>query len=65
MPVLVEQGNVVVGSAGDARQAAELWRFGPKAFKSYYNVPDPAKIQHLADAQVPIEQVPQSWGCRL
>lgn len=61
MPVLVEQ-YVVVGSATDARHAAELWRFGPKAFKSYYNVPNPAQIQQLADQQVPIEQVLQSWA---
>src|SRR6202012_2624248 len=37
MPVLVEQ-FVVVGNENDARQAAELWRFLPKAFKTYYNV---------------------------
>src|SRR6201999_2121781 len=37
MPVLVEQ-YVVVGGEADARKAAELWRFGPKAFKSLYNV---------------------------
>ncbi|MFL5335821.1 MAG: LLM class flavin-dependent oxidoreductase, partial [Geminicoccaceae bacterium] len=38
MPVLVEQ-YVVVGDQQAANQAAELWRFGPKAFKSLYNVP--------------------------
>jgi alkanesulfonate monooxygenase SsuD/methylene tetrahydromethanopterin reductase-like flavin-dependent oxidoreductase (luciferase family) len=32
MPVLIEQ-FVVVGDEKDARQAAELWRFIPKAFK--------------------------------
>ena len=36
MPVLVEQ-YVVVGDKSDAEKAAELWRFGPKAFKGYYN----------------------------
>jgi len=60
MPVLVEQ-YAVVGNEDDARQAAELWRFGPKAFKTYYNVPDPTAIQHQADGQVPLEQVYSEW----
>lgn len=44
LAVLVEQ-YVVVGGMAEAREAAELWRFGPKAFKSYYNISDPALIQ--------------------
>ncbi len=60
MPVLVEQ-YVVVGDQSDAQQAAELWRFGPKAFKSYYTIADPAVIQQRADAQVPLEQVTKDW----
>ncbi len=43
MPVLIEQ-YVVVGSKQEAENAAELWRFGPKAFKKYYNVRDPEEI---------------------
>jgi G6PDH family F420-dependent oxidoreductase len=42
MPVLIEQ-FVVVGDASDAKKCAELWRFIPKAFKTYYNVRDPQK----------------------
>ena len=60
MPVLVEQ-YVVVGDQSDAQQAAELWRFGPKAFKTYYNIPDPTVIQQRADAQVPLDQVIKDW----
>jgi TAT-translocated FGD2 family F420-dependent dehydrogenase len=60
MPVLVEQ-FVIVGDKNDARQAAELWRFIPKAFKKYYNVPDPAEIERQADQQVPLDQVFAEW----
>ena len=44
MPVLIEQ-YVVVGDQQAAKQAAEFWRFGPKAFKTLYNVPSPVEIQ--------------------
>jgi TAT-translocated FGD2 family F420-dependent dehydrogenase len=60
MPVLVEQ-YVVVGDEKDAQQAAELWRFGPKAFKKYYNIRDPRAIQQEADAEIPLKQVYQDW----
>jgi alkanesulfonate monooxygenase SsuD/methylene tetrahydromethanopterin reductase-like flavin-dependent oxidoreductase (luciferase family) len=53
MPVLVEQ-FVVVGDASDAVQAAELWRFLPKAFKQYYNIPDPAQIEQRAEAELSV-----------
>ena len=61
MPVLVEH-YVVVGDEADARGAAGFWRFGPKAFKSYYNVADPARIQQRAESEVPIEQVVKQWA---
>jgi F420-dependent hydroxymycolic acid dehydrogenase len=61
MPVLVEQ-YVVVGGDTEAKQAAELWRFGPKAFKGYFNIPDPTAIQETADKEVPIEKVLESWA---
>ena len=61
MPVLVEQ-FVVVGDQNDARQAAELWRFIPKAFKAYYNIPSPVAIEQQADQQVPLEQVVSDWA---
>jgi TAT-translocated FGD2 family F420-dependent dehydrogenase len=60
MPVLVEQ-YVVVGDKKDAQRAAELWRFGPKAFKSYYNIRDPEEIQKRADSEVPLEKVYGDW----
>lgn len=61
MPVLVEQ-FVVVGDQSEAQRAAELWRFGPKAFKSLYNVPGPADIRQQADTTTPIEEVLKSWA---
>jgi hypothetical protein len=60
MPVLVEQ-YVVVGSQQDAQAAAHLWRFGPKAFKTYYNIPDPAVIQQRATSEIPLEKVTAEW----
>jgi F420-dependent hydroxymycolic acid dehydrogenase len=60
MPVLVEH-YVVVGNDNDAKRAAELWRFGPKAFKSYYNIADPRQIQQRAESEVPLEQVVKEW----
>ena len=61
MPVLIEH-YVVVGDQAAARQAAEYWRFGPKAFKGLYNVPDPGKIEQKADAETPIDEVLKSWA---
>ena len=60
MPVLVEQ-YVVVGGKADAEKPAELWRFGPKAFKSYYNIRDPKEIQQRANSEVPLEKVYGDW----
>jgi alkanesulfonate monooxygenase SsuD/methylene tetrahydromethanopterin reductase-like flavin-dependent oxidoreductase (luciferase family) len=61
MPVLIEQ-YVVVGGQAEAKQAAELWRVGPKAFKGYFNIPDPAAIQHAAEQEIPIEKVVEGWA---
>jgi len=60
MPVLVE-AYVVVGDKQEAGRAAELWRFGPKAFKTYYNVRDPQEIQRRADSEIPLEKVYGDW----
>ncbi|HSS96920.1 MAG TPA: LLM class flavin-dependent oxidoreductase, partial [Terriglobales bacterium] len=60
LPVLVEQ-YVVVGSEQEAKAAAELWRFGPKAFKTYYNIRDPKEIQRRADSEIPLDQVYSDW----
>ncbi len=60
MPVLVEL-FVVVGNESDPKQPAELWRFIPKAFKTYYNVRDPQEIQRRAEAELPLEKVYGDW----
>lgn len=60
MPVLVEQ-FVVVGDQAEAQRAADLWRFLPKAFKKYYNNPDPAAIERQADAEIPLQQIIADW----
>jgi TAT-translocated FGD2 family F420-dependent dehydrogenase len=56
MPVFVES-FVVVGEKKDAEQAAQLWRFIPKAWNPYYNVRDPQVIEQRANAEVPLEKV--------
>jgi hypothetical protein len=60
MPVLIEQ-FVVVGDENDAKACAELWRFLPKAFKSYFNIRDPQVIQDRATAELPLEKVYGKW----
>ncbi len=60
MPVLVE-AFVVVGDKKDAEASAELWRFLPKAFKSYFNIRDPQAIQDRANAELPLEKVYGKW----
>jgi TAT-translocated FGD2 family F420-dependent dehydrogenase len=60
MPVLIEQ-YVVVGGSSELNEAAELWRFGPKAWKPYFNVRDPKTIQNRAEAEVPLEKVTEGW----
>jgi TAT-translocated FGD2 family F420-dependent dehydrogenase len=60
MPVLVEQ-YVVVGGETEALQAASLWRFGPKAFRNYYDITDPARIQQRADGEISLEKVMKGW----
>ena len=60
MPVLVEQ-FVVVGGQKDAEASAELWRFIPKAFKTYFNIRDPQAIEQRADAENPIQSVYGKW----
>ena len=43
MPVIAEK-FVVVGGKEEADKAAELWRFIPKAFESYFGIGDPVEI---------------------
>jgi TAT-translocated FGD2 family F420-dependent dehydrogenase len=61
MPVLIEQ-FVTVGDEVAARQAAELWRFLPKAFRTWYGVPSPVDIQRRADAETSPDEVMKSWA---
>ncbi|HEY7353593.1 MAG TPA: TIGR03557 family F420-dependent LLM class oxidoreductase [Terriglobales bacterium] len=60
MPVFLEQ-YVVVGDQKDANVAGELWRFGPKAWKPYFNIRDPQEIQRRAEAELPIDEVIKGW----
>jgi alkanesulfonate monooxygenase SsuD/methylene tetrahydromethanopterin reductase-like flavin-dependent oxidoreductase (luciferase family) len=60
MPVLIET-FVVVGAQREVEQAAQLWRFIPKAFKGYHAIPDPAEIQRRAEAEIPLEKVHADW----
>ncbi len=61
MPVFIEQ-YVVVGDKKELNEAAELWRFGPKAWKPYFNIRDPKTIQERADAEVPLDKVVEGWA---
>jgi len=36
-------------------------RFGPKTFKTYYNIPGPAAISQGADSEIPLERVYGEW----
>ena len=60
MPVFIEQ-YVVVGGSNELKEAAELWRFGPKAWEPYFNIRDPKTIQERAEAEVPLEEVSEGW----
>jgi F420-dependent hydroxymycolic acid dehydrogenase len=60
MPVLAE-AFVVVGNQSDAQMPAKLWNFIPKAFKGYQNIPDPAEIEHRAQAELPLPKVYGDW----
>jgi F420-dependent hydroxymycolic acid dehydrogenase len=60
MPVFIEQ-YVVVGGKKEMTEAAELWRFGPKAWKPYFNIRDPKSIQERAQAEIPLEKVTEGW----
>jgi F420-dependent hydroxymycolic acid dehydrogenase len=59
-PVLVEQ-YVVVGGKNDLEEAVTKWRFGPKAWKPYFNIRDPKQIEARAMSEVPAEKVSEGW----
>ena len=56
MPVFIEQ-FVVVGDRKEAEEAANRWRFLPKAWKPYFNIPDPREIEKRAMSEIPLEKV--------
>jgi TAT-translocated FGD2 family F420-dependent dehydrogenase len=61
MPVLVEQ-FVIVGNQRDAKDAAEMWRFLPNAFKGYQDIADPAEIQRRATGELTLDKVYSNWS---
>jgi len=52
---------VYVGTEQEAEPVAKLWRFLPKAWSDYVNVPDPREIDRRAQQEVPIADVLQMW----
>lgn len=59
-PVLVEQ-YVVVGGQKELDEAVTKWRFGPKAWKPYFNIRDPKEIEARAMSEVPADKVSEGW----
>lgn len=60
MPVLIEQ-YAVVGQEAAAQEPAELWRFGPRAWKNLFDDPSPLSIQQKAKASTPLSKELESW----
>lgn len=52
---------VYVGTEQEAEPVARQWRFLPKAWSDYVNVPDPRAIDRRAQQEVPIKDVLQMW----
>jgi TAT-translocated FGD2 family F420-dependent dehydrogenase len=52
---------VFVGKKEDAKQAANLWRFVPKAWTEFVENPDPRDILRKAEAEVSIEEATKDW----
>ena len=61
MPVMIES-FVVVGNQAEANQAAEYWRFLPKAWHNYFDIESPVTIQQKADAEVPLQKLLADWA---
>jgi len=56
MPVFIEH-YVAVGGKKEADEAADLWRFGPKAWNPCFNILDPRTIRKEAEQRVPLDKV--------
>lgn len=52
---------VYVGTEREAEPVAKQWRFLPKAWSDFVNVPDPREIDRRAQAEVPLAEVFQMW----
>ncbi len=52
---------VYVGTAREAEPVARRWRFLPKAWSDYVNVPDPREIDRRAQREVPLPDVLRMW----
>jgi len=59
-PVLVEQ-YVVVGGQKELEEAVTKWRFGPKAWKPYFNIVSPQEIEDRAMREVSADKVSEGW----
>jgi hypothetical protein len=57
----VEATHPVSGARRHGNALFILSKLGPRAFKSLYNLRDPAEIQRRAEATRPIEQVVKGW----
>jgi TAT-translocated FGD2 family F420-dependent dehydrogenase len=51
----------IVGGEAEAREAADKWRFQPKAWDQFVEVPDPRTIASQAREQIPAEQVIKTY----
>jgi len=62
LPIVVEH-FAVVGDEGEARKAAEMWRFIPKAWEpGFHDNVSPASIQRRAERKVKIGDVTEHWA---
>jgi hypothetical protein len=51
-----------VGGEKEARQSANLWHFGPNAWKhGYFDEVSPVRIQEKAEREIPLELVYKDW----
>ncbi len=60
LPILVEQ-FVVVGDKSDAKKAADMWRFLPKAWDPYVDDPDPRSILRHAEEEVSDDEIMEKF----
>jgi len=61
LPIIVEQ-YTVVGGEREARQSADLWHFGPRAWQhGYFDEVNPLRIQQKAEREIPLETVYKDW----